>query len=84
MDTFNINFSQILKNNIFQKTLICMGSVGVLKMYIYSVMQSDGSSFCGKVASDSSNKTYQNKDNILEQIYKRKYVKKLENILLFC
>ena len=37
-------------------------------------MQSDGNSFCGDVVSDSFNKTSRDEDNILEQIYKSKYV----------
>ena len=41
---------------------------------IYSVMQSDGISFCGDVVSDSFNKTSRDEDKILYQIYKSKYV----------
>ena len=37
----------------------------------YSVMQSDGNSFCGDVISDSFNKASKDEDNILEQIYKK-------------
>ena len=40
----------------------------------YSVMQSDGSGFCGDVVTDSFNKAYRDDDNILDQIYKSKYV----------
>ena len=36
----------------------------------YSVMQSDGNSFCGYVVSGSFNKTSWDEDNILDQIYK--------------
>ena len=39
----------------------------------YSVMLSDGNSFCGDVVSDSFNKKSRNEDNILDLIYKRKY-----------
>ena len=40
----------------------------------YSVMHSDGNSSCGDVVSDRFNKTNRDEDNILEQIYKSKYV----------
>ena len=42
---------------------------------VNSVMQSDGSSLCGDVVSDSYNKTSRDKDNILDLIYKSKYDK---------
>ena len=38
-------------------------------------MQSDGNSFCGDVVSDSLIKTSRDVDNILDQIYKGKYVR---------
>ena len=38
-------------------------------------MQSDGNSFCGDVVLDSFNKTSQDIENILYQIYKSKYVR---------
>ena len=43
----------------------------VFSRAIYSVMQSDGNSFCGDVALDSINinKASRDEDNILEQIY---------------
>ena len=41
---------------------------------MYSVMQSDGNSFCGDVVSDSFNKTSWDEDNILAQICEIKYV----------
>ena len=41
----------------------------------YSVIQSDGNSLCGDVVSDSFNKTFRYKDNILDQICKSKYVR---------
>ena len=41
----------------------------------YSVIQSDGNIFCGDVVSDSINKEYRDGDNILDQIYKSKYVR---------
>ena len=37
-------------------------------------MQSDGNSFCGDDISDRFNKTSPDEDNILDQIYKSKYV----------
>ena len=37
----------------------------------YSVMQSDGNSFCGDVVLDSFNKASRDEDNILDQIYKK-------------
>ena len=40
---------------------------------IYSVMQSDGNSFCGDVVLDSFNMMYRDEDNILYQIYRSKY-----------
>ena len=36
-------------------------------------MQSDGNSFCGDVVSESFDKTSQDEDKILDQIYKSKY-----------
>ena len=36
----------------------------------YSVMQSDGNSFCGDVVSDSFKKASRDEDNILDQVYK--------------
>ena len=41
----------------------------------YSVIQSDGNNLCGDVVSDSINKEYRDGDNILDQIYKSKYVR---------
>ena len=38
-------------------------------------MQSDGSSFCEDVVLDSFNMVSRDEDNILEQIYKSKYVR---------
>ena len=38
-------------------------------------MQSYGNSFCGDVVSDSLKKTLRDEDNILDQIYKSKYVR---------
>ena len=38
-------------------------------------MQSDGNSYCGYVVSDRFNKASRDEDNILEQIYKSKYVR---------
>ena len=40
-----------------------------------SVMQSDGNSVGGDVVFDSFNKTTRDKDNILDQIYRSKYVR---------
>ena len=44
---------------------------------MYSVMQSDGNSFCGDVVLDSFNVEYRNEDSILDQIWKT-------DILKFC
>ena len=44
-------------------------------MYTYSVMQSDGNSFCGDVVSDSFNKQSRDENNILDQIFKSTYVR---------
>ena len=41
---------------------------------VYTVMQSDGNSFSGDVVSNNCNKTSRDEDNILDQIYKSKYV----------
>ena len=38
-------------------------------------MQSDGNSFAGDVVLESFNKASQDEDNILDQIYKSKYVR---------
>ena len=40
----------------------------------YSVMQSDGNSFCGNVDSDNFKKTSRDVDNVLDQVYKIKNV----------
>ena len=37
----------------------------------YSVMQSDGSSFCGDVVLDGFNMSYRDEDSILEQKYEK-------------
>ena len=41
----------------------------------YSVMQSDGNIFCGDVVLDSFNEASRDEDNILDQVYKSKYVR---------
>ena len=52
---------------------------------MYSVMQSDGKSFCGNVVSESFYKTSWDKDNILDQIYESKYVRIIiMMILILC
>ena len=38
----------------------------------YSVMQSEGKSYCGDVVLDSFNNVPREEDNILEQIYRNK------------
>ena len=38
-------------------------------------MKSDGNSFCGDVVSDIFHKASPDEDNILEQIYRSKYVR---------
>ena len=38
-------------------------------------ISADGNSFCGDVVSDSFNKRFRDEDNILDQIYKNKYVR---------
>ena len=42
---------------------------------MYSVMQSNGNSFCGDVIFDSFNKAFRDEDNILDQMYEHKYVR---------
>ena len=49
---------------------------------MYSVMQSDGNSFWGDVVLDNFNKTLRGKENILDQIYKSKYVRIIIMIIL--
>ena len=39
----------------------------VLHISMYSVMQSDGNSFCGDVVLDSFDMEYRDKDSILDQ-----------------
>ena len=47
-------------------------SAAELNIFItYSVMQSDGNSFCGDVVTGSFNKISWDEDNILDQIYKK-------------
>ena len=41
---------------------------------LYSVIKSDGNSFCGDVVFDSFNKTSRDENNVLDQIYKSKHV----------
>ena len=38
---------------------------------LYSVMQSDGNSFCGDVVSDSFNMEYGDEDSILDKKYEK-------------
>ena len=45
-------------------------------------MQSDRNSFCGGVVSNSFYKTSQDEDNILEQLYKSKYVRIIVMMIL--
>ena len=48
-----------------QSSIKCdLDMVFLLDAVAYSVMQSDGNSFCGDVVSDSFKKAYQNEDNI--------------------
>ena len=46
--------------------------------FVYSVMHSDGSSFCGDVVLDSYNIAYRDKDSILDQIFSAFYYEDLE------
>ena len=48
----------------------------------YSVMQSDGISFCGDIVLDTFNKTSRDADNILYQIFKIKYVRNIITVAL--
>ena len=45
-------------------------------------MQSDGNSLGGDVVSDSRNKTSRDEDNILDKIYKSKYVRIIMMMIL--
>ena len=49
----------------------------------YSVMQSDGNSFCGDVVLDSFNKASRDEVNILNQIYKSTYLRLFTMKVLF-
>ena len=46
-------------------------------------MQSDGSSFCGNIISDSFNMTSQDEDNNLDQMYQSKYVRIIIMLIQF-
>ena len=50
--------------------------------WIYSVMPSDGNSFCGNVVLDSFNKASWDDDKILDQIYESKYVQIIKTKIL--
>ena len=50
------------------------GNTGQM-LTMYGVMQSDGNIFQGDVVSDSFHKASPDEDNILEQIYRSKYVR---------
>ena len=45
-------------------------------------MLSDGNSFCGDVVLDSFNNASRDKENILDQIYKSKYVRNIITMIL--
>ena len=58
-------------------------SKGILTSHaLYSVMQSDGNSFCGDVFSDSFNKISRDEDSILYPIYNIKYVRIIIMLIL--
>ena len=46
-------------------------------------MQSDGNSFCEDVVLNSFNKEAREEDNILDKVYKRKYVRTFIMMILF-
>ena len=48
----------------------------------YSVMKSVGNRFCGDVVLESFNKASRDKENILDQIYKSKYVRNIVTMIL--
>ena len=48
---------------------ILLNHFGLVDIQIYSVMQSDGNSFCGDVVLGSFNVSYRDEDSILEQMY---------------
>ena len=53
--------------------------------YFLLVLQCDaieGNSFCGDVVSDSFNKKFRDDDNILDQLYKSKYVGMIIEMIL--
>ena len=51
--------------------------------YYYSVIQSDGNSFCGNVGPAGFNKTSRDEDNILDQKFKSRYVRIIMMMILF-
>ena len=57
-------------------------SLPSISLHKYSVMQSDGNSIGGDVFSGSFNKTSQDEENILDQLYKRKYVRIINVMIL--
>ena len=60
----------IILNKVFVQCKHQPGAHSIVdNKYTYSVMQSDGNSFCGDVVSDSLHKASLDVDNILEQIY---------------
>ena len=54
---------------------VLAGLLTVRRVDSYSVMQSDGNSFCGDVVSDSFDKASRDEDIIWDQVYKSKYVR---------
>ena len=42
---------------------------------MYSLMQSDGNGICGDIVLDSFSKVSRDEDNILDQMFKSKYVR---------
>ena len=56
-------------------TVISLPEIPGNNLVVYSLMQSDGNSFYEVVISDSFNKTSRDKDNILNQIFKSRFVR---------
>ena len=48
-----------------------LGTLNIYTLYIYSVMQSDGNSFCGDVVLDNFINASKDENNILDQTYKK-------------
>ena len=65
---FELMSCEFEKNVVLQQVV---RSDYILLLYVYSVMLSDGNSFCEDVILDSFNMAYRDEHRILDQIYKK-------------